>query len=65
MMPQRPIRNEVTVGLRRVEEAIAGDNVIIGAKAVVLQDVFPNSIAVGARATVSSRPPATPETEQR
>ena len=70
------IRNEVTVGLRHVENPVAprvdnnvdigagakvlgnitiGDNVMIGANAVVITDVPPDSIAVGNPARILPR----------
>ena len=53
------IRNGVVVGLSRVDDPCApviGDNVLIGANAVVTRDVPSNSIAVGVPAVVRSRP---------
>jgi len=56
------IRDGVTVGLRRVDDPVApkigitiGDNVVIGANAVVLEDVPSNSIAVGVPARIKTR----------
>lgn len=54
------IRTGVVIGLSRVEDPCApqfGNNVLIGANAVVLTDVPDNCIAVGVPAVIKPRKP--------
>ena len=52
---------DVGAGAKLLGPITVGDNVVIGANAVVLQDVPANSIAVGVPAIVKPRQPAVPE----
>jgi serine O-acetyltransferase len=56
---------DVGAGAKLLGPITVGDNVVIGANAVVLQDVPANSIAVGVPAIVKPRQHAAPEADGR